>query len=383
MNDLEKRSFYSFLGLYIISSFLFISIIGYWYYIAQKRALEEETRYRMEHVADKVSGEIIYAHMQGRKRAPLDLPKGITLALVDTEGRVVEGKIAGEIPHVAGYFHRKGQEMLVSDAPRRHLGINFVVVQTDTLAKKIVSLRHTVLGVMGIVALLIVIIAWMLSRLFMRPVHERVAQIERFINDITHELNTPISSLNMATDQALKRGECTAKTLKNISISTRQLFDIYRSLTYLNFSKKERSDEVIALDEVLQKSIGYYTPLAQTKEIDLVTRIEPATCILPESEATLLFGNLISNAIKYSPRRSQIEISLEGGVLVIKDHGIGIDPSKQKEIFGKFNRATTYSGGFGVGLSIVKRICDRYGIRITLDSVPDKGTEFRLYFPVK
>ncbi|HHO65499.1 MAG TPA: sensor histidine kinase, partial [Epsilonproteobacteria bacterium] len=52
MNDLEKKSFYSFLGLYIVSSLLFIVLVGYWYYIAQKRALENETYYRLEPFAD-------------------------------------------------------------------------------------------------------------------------------------------------------------------------------------------------------------------------------------------------------------------------------------------------------------------------------------------
>ncbi|RLA58174.1 MAG: sensor histidine kinase, partial [Epsilonproteobacteria bacterium] len=64
----------------------------------------------------------------------------------------------------------------------------------------------------------------------------------------------------------------------------------------------------------------------------------------------------------------------------IIDEGIGIEESKQKEIFEKFKRGTDYSGGFGVGLSIVKSICDEYGIKIDLKSVIKKGTEFKLIF---
>ncbi|MCB4745076.1 MAG: ATP-binding protein, partial [Sulfurovum sp.] len=63
-----------------------------------------------------------------------------------------------------------------------------------------------------------------------------------------------------------------------------------------------------------------------------------------------------------------------------KDYGMGIDPKKQKEIFKKFTRATSYSGGFGVGLSIVKSICEQYHIDIELNSILDEGAEFRLYF---
>ncbi len=215
----------------------------------------------------------------------------------------------------------------------------------------------------------------------MRPVHQRVKQIERFINDITHELNTPISSLSMAADQAMKQGACTTTTLKNISISTRQLYEIYRSLTYLNFNERKRAEEVIDLREILERSVEYYTPLAELKQIDLIVALESTQFTLPESEATLLFGNLIGNAIKYSSRNTSVEITLKERVVSIKDHGIGIDPAVQQQIFEKFKRGTGYSGGFGVGLSIVKSICDRNGIRITLDSTPGKGTEFSLYFP--
>ena len=52
MTDLERKSFYSFLGLYIFSSLLFVSLVGYWYYEAQKSALVNETYYKLEHLAD-------------------------------------------------------------------------------------------------------------------------------------------------------------------------------------------------------------------------------------------------------------------------------------------------------------------------------------------
>ena len=71
MNDLEKRSFYSFLALYIVSSFLFIVLSGYWYYAAQKNSLESNQYYKLQHIADMLSQKIIYAHMRG---VELELP---------------------------------------------------------------------------------------------------------------------------------------------------------------------------------------------------------------------------------------------------------------------------------------------------------------------
>ncbi len=381
MNELERRSFYSFLGLYILSSLLFISLIGFWYYTAQKHALENEVHYKLEHLADKKAGELIMRHMHGTPMAPVKVPKGIEMALVDTTSKVVEGRLLlPNLPLKPGYFTKDGYNILISDAPKEHMNIAYVIVQTNLLSKALSSLKQRVLLGMGIVFLLVIAIAWILSKIFLRPVQQRVAQIERFINDITHELNTPISSLSMSTEQALKTGNCTPRMLKNISVSTRQLYDIYRSLTYLNFNTPQPAHEAIDIKSVLEESVEYYRPLAEIKRITLELKASPLSCVIPKTELGLLFGNLIGNAIKYSPPNSTVILRLEGHTFTIEDSGIGINAKKQKDIFKKFTRGTGYSGGFGVGLSIVKSICDEYGIELKLDSKEGEGTKFTLLF---
>ncbi len=381
MNELEKRSFYSFLGLYIVSSFLFLTLIGYWYYEAQKSALENEMHYKLQHISDVKSGDIIVSHMSKNVLKQRDVPKDIELALISTKGEIVSGKLyLDEMPSKSGYFHENGYEIFVSDAPREHLGIKYVVAQSNALQNSLYQLQTLVISVMLIVAFFLVVIAWALSKLFMKPLRQKVEQIERFINDVTHELNTPITALSMSTNQALKKGECTQKTLNNISISTKQLYDIYSSLTYLNFSEKEEVDEVIDIAEVLHKSIQYYTPLCESKRIKLEVDVESFVFTMPESQLKLLYGNLIGNAIKYSPARSTIYLRIKDGIFSIKDEGIGIEEGKQHAIFEKFKRSTEYSGGFGVGLSIVKSICDEHSIGIELNSALHEGTEFKLYF---
>ena len=381
MNELEKKSFYSFLGLYILSSTLFILLIGYWYYTAQKHAMESETHYRLEHLADKVSGEIIIAHMHQKPLMPIPVPKELSLALIDTTGKIIQGRLSKpNIKIEPGYFIVGEYTVLISDAPREHLNIAYVVVESNTLAKRLLALRHTVLFAAGIALLLMMVIAYILSKLFMKPLQERVKQIERFINDVTHELNTPITALSMSTEQAMKSSACNQKLLNNISISTKQLYDIYRSLTYLNFNHTEESTEPINIATVLQESVTYYTPLAEMKQITFRVNAEERYYPIPKAQLTLLFGNLIGNAIKYSPPRSTITLKLKEDVLEIIDEGIGIERDKLQEIFEKFRRGTDYSGGFGVGLSIVKSICDTYGIRVEVDSTVGKGAMFRLYF---
>ena len=404
MNELEKRSFYSFLGLYLLSSFLLISLVGYWYFISQERALQSKVHAKLEHVIDKEASRIISAQMEGTPYAFYPPMEDIGLTLLDKHGVHISGAHLSRMQdhpfcmvmrmkrdkesnstleqYPLGYYDENGYSVLISDAAKGHMGVARIVASTKILSESIVALRQNVLWGVFLVMLIVTVIAWMLSGIFMRPVRERRMQIERFINDVTHELNTPITALSMSAEQALSLGNCSPKCLNHISISTRQLYDIYRSLTYLSFSGVADQAEVVEVGEVLQKSVTYYQPLSQIKRITLETEIGHGLYTIPAQQLSLLFGNLIGNAIKYSPAGSVIKISLHDGLFTIEDQGIGIAADEQTKIYQRFARATRQSGGFGIGLSIVKSICDQYGIDIALDSEPGNGTTFRLFFSV-
>jgi two-component system OmpR family sensor kinase len=383
MNELEKRSFYSFLGLYIVSSFLFILLTGFWYYTAQKHALENNEHYRLEHIADRIGTAIIMAHMHKERLRMPKIPDDVDIALIGLDGQLKEGFMPVPVrPEHPDYLEEDGHMVLISDAPKEHLDVRYIVVSSASLFGVLEQLLRFVLAMMAAIALLATAVAWTLSKLFMRPLHQRVVQTERFVNDITHELNTPVTALSMAAEQVLSSGRCSEKTLRNISASTRQLYDIYRSLTYLNFARREPAPVATDLSKLLEKSAAYYRPLMESKRLRLILRTEPLVFALSETEAQLLFGNLIGNAVKYSPAGSAVTLTTENGCLTIQDEGIGIAPQLQERIFEPFTRATEYGGGFGIGLSIVKRICDEYGITLSLESAEGEGTRFRLCFPL-
>jgi two-component system OmpR family sensor kinase len=88
-----------------------------------------------------------------------------------------------------------------------------------------------------------------------------------------------------------------------------------------------------------------------------------------------LFDNNLINAIKYSNPNSKIEIIVKNDGFIVKDYGIGIKKDKIKEIFTRYKRATTQGGGFGIGLSVVKKITQEYGFDIKIDSSYQKGTK--------
>lgn len=369
LNSLEKRSFYSFLFLYLGSSLIFVLLSGFWYYSAQKSSLENTTYYKLQHLADTVSGLIINAHMMGTKLILPSTEDGYEYIMIPIQ----ENKVFKE-----NYFEEDGMKILVSSAPQEHLMIEYVVARTDMFHKNLIQLQKNVAAVMSLVFLSMGIISWILSKLFMRPVRQKVVQIEQFVQDISHELNTPITALSMSSKRALQKKVYDEKILRNISISTKQLYSIYKSLTYLNFSSQEQAITSLELKPILMQSIDYYTELTMAKSIQIEQRLENASVQAVESRMELVFSNLISNAIKYSMPNTKIVIVLEEGFFSITDEGLGIGKDKLEDIFKTYERNSNLAGGFGVGLSIVKEICDTYNITIEVKSELGLGSSFIL-----
>ncbi len=370
LNELERRSYYSFVALYLGSSLLFILLLGYWYYSAQKNALESEIYYKLEHIADRLSTSIINAQMKG---STLELPneKGFEYSLIPIE-KAQEYK--------PGYYEKEGMKVLVSASPQEHLDVKYVVVKTDTYFKKLEDLQTLVLSVMVLSFGLVVIIAFVLSKLFLKPLHNRMVQIESFIQDVSHELNTPITALKMSASRAIKKEVYDKKILTNISISTKQLESIYKSLTFLNFKQKQEEAEMLNFKRVVQNVLAYYKELTDAKGIKIEAELEDIELEMIESRAELLVSNLLSNAIKYSMPETTISLKLTQEYFFIQDEGVGIEDKKLQEIFEMYKRDSQIAGGFGVGLSIVKQICNSFGMKIEVKSVLGKGSSFKVVF---
>lgn len=203
-------------------------------------------------------------------------------------------------------------------------------------------------------------------------------QIEQFIQDISHELNTPITALQMSSSRAVQKGVYDEKIFRNISISTKQLYSIYQSLAYLNFKTPQQEPQLTELKPILEQSIEYYAELTEAKNITINTSIEDSSLKITGDRVKLIFSNLLSNAIKYSMPNSSITITLKKNYFCIEDEGVGIAKEKLQEIFKLYERSSTLAGGFGVGLSIVKQICDEFKIDIDVSSELGEGSSFKL-----
>jgi two-component system OmpR family sensor kinase len=269
---------------------------------------------------------------------------------------------------------------LVTKRAAGHLDVEYIVVQSSKCISNVSKIKNKIAYAVIITAVLIILIAIFLSYIFLKPLKDKMHEIESFVKDTTHELNTPITALMMSTSRLKSQERCTPKLLQNISISTKQLYDIYASLTYLSFDNKSEDAIPTAFDNVITEDIAYFEELLEKKDITLTTDLQECIISIAPTKAKMLINNLLSNAIKYSTPHSSIFIQTREGSFLIRDHGIGIDKEKIQHIFKRFVRANSYAGGFGVGLNIVESIVKEYGFRLDITSHKGEGTTITIDF---
>ena len=379
MNNITKKSFYSFLTLYLLSSFIFLFMAAYWFFTSQKSMEMQNNYYKMNKIADEVSADVIDAAMY-KKDFALKMFQGYTVALFDNNKNLKFGQIIQDIDFSKMYYMNGSTFTLTSHRTAGHLDIDSVIVQSNLCTSNVMKMRNSVIITSIFVGVIIIIIAVILSSIFLRPIKEKMQEIEGFVKDTTHELNTPITALMMSTSRAKSKQVYDDKIMKNISISTKQLYDIYSSLSFLSFDKSAEKAIDLNFEDVVDQSIKYFDELLDKKHIDLEFTSSTCRLNIAPTKAKMLINNLLSNAIKYSLPNSKIYLHVDKNSFIIKDEGIGIAKDKLNTIFERFTRANSYAGGFGVGLNIVESIIKEYNYKVDIVSKENKGTTVTIKF---
>lgn len=223
-------------------------------------------------------------------------------------------------------------------------------------------------------------IGYLLAKILLKPARARVEYMDKFIKDSAHELNTPISVL-MTSVSMLKNGKNPQKMMRYILSSSKQISQIYNDIHFSAFNElNEDVYEDFNLKELVSESVEFFNDISITKNINIKSNLEDCFIKMDRTKTQKLVNNLISNAIKFSKKDSQVIVSIENNCLSVQDFGIGISQKEQKEIFKRYKRGNNIEGGFGIGLDIVKRVCDEYNLNLNIDSKVDIGTTFSCDF---
>ena len=220
-----------------------------------------------------------------------------------------------------------------------------------------------------------------------------------FINNMTHELKTPISTVSLACqalqDQEIARNEnFLDKYVRVIDDENNRLGQqVEKVLQMARLEKKDFKLNMERLDihEIIENAIENTKLLVEKRGGRITCDLHASRTNLNTDEVHMIniLNNLLDNANKYSPEEPEINVRTEnsgtGIKVIISDKGIGMSKESLKKIFDKFYRVSTGNlhdvKGFGLGLSYVKTMVQALGGEISVSSVPQKGSRFEIYFP--
>ena len=233
-----------------------------------------------------------------------------------------------------------------------------------------------VIGMSAVVVLLLLVVFWMLACTIreLQAVNEMKSD---FVNNMTHELKTPISVAYAANDALLHFDHSLPKEKRTE----------YLKITLQQLKKLGQLVEQILVDVVpVVKSLTEEYRLKADKPVTfhLVGAEKRPTVYADAVQLQHVMSNLLDNALKYSGSTVDITIGLYNGTITVADNGIGIAKEKQNYIFDKFYRVPQGNlhnvKGYGLGLYYVRNIMERMGGKVSVKSTLGKGTEFTLSF---
>ncbi|HEC1793030.1 TPA: HAMP domain-containing histidine kinase [Campylobacter lari] len=256
-----------------------------------------------------------------------------------------------------------------------------VLIQGDDISKELGFIRFKVALAMVLSLIFVSLVGYLILKFALKPLEARIRFLNNFIKDTTHEINTPISAILMSVESLeRKKNFEEIKALKRVKIAALTLSHLYSDLTFLNFSQAyEAKKDWIFLKNLIKERMEYFKIFLEQKNIDLELVLEDNGKIYANKEQFFkMFDNLINNAIKYNIKNGHIKIALLEQKLIIADSGCGIAKENLANIFERYSRFNENQGGFGIGLSLVDKICKEHNIKIKVESELKKGTKFIL-----
>ena len=259
----------------------------------------------------------------------------------------------------------------------------------------------SILSIGGLTLFLTLLIVFVSSSALYQIIHQKkISEIKTdFINNMSHEFKTPISTINLALDAMTisKTKKSPNKSFKYITMireeNNRMLSQVEN---VLRISQLERSNEplqksTINAHQIIEDAIGHITLILKNKSGVLKTSLMAKNFLINgnKNHLTNIIINLLDNAVKYCDKKPKIEIKTyneeNNFKFKIVDNGIGMKPTIQKKIFDKFYRASSGNihnvKGHGLGLAYVKKIVDLHKGQIALESKNDFGTSFIISIP--
>jgi signal transduction histidine kinase len=272
-----------------------------------------------------------------------------------------------------------------------------VGIDTQRAIDERTSFRNGVIIFLMIFPVFAWILGYLLAGMVLKPVRENYNLLRRFSFDASHELKTPLAIIKMSTGMLLTKSdrldESVAKKIKTIDNATQRMDNLVKQLLQLaraqNIADNDKINEKIDLQQFMMSLVEEYTSYADKHHVTIRHKVFTNREIHSNRNALRsIIGNILDNAIKFSPEGSTVDIRLKKGMYTmlveIEDKGPGISEEDRNKIFDRFYKADKSrhdARGSGMGLSIAEEYAKRLGIKMEVESALGKGTTFTIRLP--
>ncbi len=374
----ETKARRRFLLLYGFFVLLLIGLSIRFYYRSQEQLMFSQQRIRMMEYASVQARRLKHLHRRFPREIKYPRDSRFESAIYDLEYQKIFSTLAEPKVDLHAVIYQVGEKIhLVKVLDDYYLGAKYLIIEVARDRKWYAGIMKRILLYVLPALLGLMLLGIYLSKLFVRPMQRSILLLDRFIKDTTHELNTPLSAIltNIEMIDREEMAAANAKKLTRIEIGARTVSTLYEDLKFmvLEQGKVTQSQEMDLLP-ILQSRLEYFSLAMEVKKITLYKELVPALITVNQGLIIRVIDNLLSNAIKYNKRNGEIIVTLEEGRLMIEDRGVGMSQTEVASMFERYSRFNESEGGFGIGLNIVKKIVEHYGMEIAVESTEGVGT---------
>lgn len=284
--------------------------------------------------------------------------------------------------------------------PTNSVGGYYVEVWMDRTSDDNVLADYGRLILLALIVSLILspTIGYTLAKKALRPVRDNMKRLAQFSDDLAHELRTPLNNLRGEIEISLSQKREPREYVDTMSSALEELDRLKKIIDGLLFVTRVEQDQFtlsqseFSVRKELESVIEFYEPSADERGVKLVFAGVAEEIQITANKALFqqAIGNLVANAIKFTPSEGRVEISYSriGAhcCVSVNDTGLGIEPDHAPLIFDRFYRVDAArsrdAGGLGLGLAIAKSISEIHGGYIAVESEPGRGSRFSVSFRI-
>ena len=349
----EKKAFWKFFITYFGSVALLILASGFFYFQEQKKTLIEKEHFSM----------IEFIRQVKMKQNPKN-NQDIKYEMADIEaGSFNMNNFDIQDTHFAKYmpYNWEGKFILVKKDKTHYHEVLF-------------SLKIYIIIIQILLLVIFATLSYILSIRALKPMREAIVKLDNFSKDLIHDLNTPVTSILLNIKLLEKQtGFESNKPLMRIKHNVEDISALHNNLSFL-LEEKNISREKENIYDIVQDVIQTYERIYPTidfecKDFELYVNVN-------HKAFKQVLINLLSNACKYNRKNGFVKVYVQDKKLFIEDNGIGI--KSPDAIFQRSYKEHIH--GTGIGLDIVKRLCDAMNIEIEVVSKLNRGSKFILKF---